>query len=76
MLPTPTAAMANAMLAEAWDFDDVHDAAIVHCMSPVLYSALATAEGSRKDVQATQEYRELLARIQSGKEKRRVVFLG
>jgi len=49
-LPTPTAAMANAMLAEAWDFDDVHDAAIVHCMSPVLYSALATAEGSRKDV--------------------------
>lgn len=33
-------------------------------------------EGSRKDVQATQEYRELLARIQSGKEHRRVVFLG
>ena len=45
-LPPPTAAMANATLAEAWDFDDTHDAAIVHCMSPVLYAALATAEWS------------------------------
>jgi len=43
-LSPPTAAMANATLAEAWDFDDTHDAAIVHCMSPVLYSALAAAE--------------------------------
>jgi 2-methylcitrate dehydratase PrpD len=43
-LPPPTAAMANATLAEAWDFDDTHDAAIVHCMSPVLYAALAAAE--------------------------------
>lgn len=43
-LAPPTAAMANATLAEAWDFDDTHDAAIVHCMSPVLYAALATAE--------------------------------
>jgi hypothetical protein len=33
-------------------------------------------EGSRKEVQATQEYRDLLARIQAGKENRRVVFLG
>jgi hypothetical protein len=33
-------------------------------------------EGSRKDVQGTQEYRDLLARIQAGKERRRVVFLG
>ncbi len=33
-------------------------------------------EGSRKDVQGTAEYRDLLARIQAGKEKRRVVFLG
>ena len=33
-------------------------------------------EGTRKEVQATQEYRDLLARIQAGKEKRRVVFLG
>jgi hypothetical protein len=33
-------------------------------------------EGSRKDVQGTQEYRDLLARIQTGKERRRVVFLG
>lgn len=49
-LPPPTAAMANAMLAEAWDFDDTHDAAIVHCMSPVLYSALAAAEWSAQPV--------------------------
>jgi hypothetical protein len=33
-------------------------------------------EGSRKDVQGTQDYRDLLARIQTGKERRRVVFLG
>jgi hypothetical protein len=33
-------------------------------------------EGSRKDAQGTAEYRELMARIQAGKEKRRVVFLG
>ena len=49
-LPPPTAAMANATLAEAWDFDDTHDAAIVHCMSPVLYSALAAAEGAAQTV--------------------------
>jgi 2-methylcitrate dehydratase PrpD len=49
-LPPPTAAMANAMLAEAWDFDDTHDAAIVHCMSPVLYAALAAAEWSAEPV--------------------------
>ncbi len=33
-------------------------------------------EGSRKDAQGTQEYRDLLSRIHAGKEKRRVVFLG
>ncbi|WP_419255872.1 DUF4112 domain-containing protein [Caulobacter sp. ErkDOM-YI] len=33
-------------------------------------------EGTRKEVQGTAEYRDLLARIQAGKEKRRVVFLG
>ena len=33
-------------------------------------------EGTRKDVMGTAEYRDLLARIQAGKEKRRVVFLG
>ncbi len=49
-LPPPTAAMANATLAEAWDFDDTHDAAIVHCASPVLYAALAAAEWSGEPV--------------------------
>jgi 2-methylcitrate dehydratase PrpD len=49
-LPPPTAAMANATLAEAWDFDDTHDAAIVHCMSPVLYSVLAAAEWPARQV--------------------------
>lgn len=33
-------------------------------------------EGTRKEAQGTAEYRDLLARIQAGKEKRRVVFLG
>ena len=33
-------------------------------------------EGSRKEAQGTAEYRDLLERIRSGKEKRRVVFLG
>jgi len=33
-------------------------------------------EGTRKEAQATADYRELLARIQAGTEKRRVVFLG
>lgn len=33
-------------------------------------------EGARKEAQGTAEYRDLLARIQAGKEKRRVVFLG
>jgi hypothetical protein len=33
-------------------------------------------EGSRKDVQSSPEYKEILSRIRSGKEKRRVVFLG
>jgi hypothetical protein len=33
-------------------------------------------EGTRKDVQGTAEYRDLLERIRAGKEKRRVVFLG
>jgi 2-methylcitrate dehydratase PrpD len=53
-LPPPTAAMANATLAEAWDFDDTHDAAIVHCMSPVLYAALATAEWSPEPVDGAE----------------------
>lgn len=33
-------------------------------------------EGSRRDVKDTPEYRALIDRIQSGQEKRRVVFLG
>jgi 2-methylcitrate dehydratase PrpD len=53
-LPPPTAAMANATLAEAWDFDDTHDAAIVHCMSPVLYAALAAAEWSAEPADGSE----------------------
>ena len=33
-------------------------------------------EGRRRDVKDTREYAELISRIRSGKEKRRVVFLG
>lgn len=53
-LPPPTAAMANATLAEAWDFDDTHDAAIVHCLSPVLYAALAAGEWSDRPVEGSE----------------------
>ena len=53
-LPPPAAAMANATLAEAWDFDDTHDAGIVHCTSPVLYAALAAAEWSGKAIEGSE----------------------
>ncbi len=53
-LPPPTAAMANATLAEAWDFDDTHDAGIVHCSSPVLYAALAAAEWSGEAIEGSE----------------------
>lgn len=33
-------------------------------------------EGKREEVQGSSEYRDLMARIRAGKEKRRVVFLG
>ncbi len=33
-------------------------------------------EGSREQAQASAEYRDLMARVRAGKEKRRVVFLG
>ncbi len=33
-------------------------------------------EGSREQAQASSEYRDLMARVRAGKEKRRVVFLG
>jgi len=53
-LPPTSAAMANAMLAEAWDFDDTHDAGIVHCSSPVLYAALAAVEWSGEPIDGSE----------------------
>ena len=43
-VPAPSAALVNATLAEARDFDDTYDAGIVHVMAPTVSSALAMAE--------------------------------
>src|SRR6185369_7947352 len=43
-VPAPSAALVNATLAEARDFDDTYDPGIVHVMAPTVSSALAMAE--------------------------------
>ncbi len=43
-LPAPSAAMANATMAHALDFDDVHEAAVIHPGIAAIPTALATAE--------------------------------
>jgi len=43
-VPVPSAALVNATLAEARDFDDTYDPGIVHVMAPTVSSALAMAE--------------------------------
>ena len=48
-VPAPSAALVNATLAEARDFDDTYDPGIVHVMAPTVSSALAMAE-RRKSV--------------------------
>lgn len=44
MVGTPTAAFANAAFAQALEFDDTHDASIVHMSSPAVAAALALAD--------------------------------
>lgn len=48
ILPAPTAAFANGVMAHARDFDDTHDAAIVHANTSVLPSAFAMAESRHR----------------------------
>ena len=43
-VPSPTAALANGTLAHALDFDDTHDAAVLHAGVSVVPAALAIAE--------------------------------
>jgi 2-methylcitrate dehydratase PrpD len=45
-LSAPHAALVNAVMLHARDFDDTHDVAIVHAYASVLPSALATAEAA------------------------------
>jgi 2-methylcitrate dehydratase PrpD len=42
--PSPLAALANSVMFHARDFDDTHDAAVVHANTPVLPAILAVAE--------------------------------
>jgi 2-methylcitrate dehydratase PrpD len=46
-LPAAAAALANGVMAHARDFDDTHDAAIVHANTSVLPAAFAMAECRR-----------------------------
>ena len=43
-VPAPHAALVNATLAEARDFDDTYDRGIVHVMAPTVAAALAISE--------------------------------
>ncbi|WP_198378386.1 MmgE/PrpD family protein [Neoroseomonas rubea] len=43
-LPAPQAAFVNAFQAHALEFDSIHEAAVVHAMTPTLAAALAEAE--------------------------------
>ena len=47
-LPAPAAAAALSMLIHAWDFDDTHDAAVVHTSCVALPAALAVAVAHRR----------------------------
>ena len=40
----PTAALLNATLLQAWDYDDVHDDGLVHAMCLMLPTVLAAAQ--------------------------------
>ncbi|GAI02741.1 unnamed protein product, partial [marine sediment metagenome] len=43
-LPCVSAAQANATMIHAWDFDDTHDAAVLHPSATVVPTGLAIAE--------------------------------
>ena len=54
LLPPPETAMVNGTLIEAWDYDDTHDAGIVHCTASVLSTALAICEWQGREVAGTE----------------------
>ncbi len=62
-LPAPWAAWVNGMMAHARDFDDTHDAAVLHAGVSVVPAALAAAEAAPEATGA-----DLLAGIAAGLE--------
>lgn len=60
--PAILAALANGAMAEALQFDDTHNATIIHATSPNVAAALAAAEG------AGASGREFLAAVAGGTE--------
>lgn len=58
-LPAPHAAFINGAMGHQFDFDDVHDAALVHPTSSALPAALAVAE-SRQDCPGRELLRALV----------------
>jgi len=70
-VPVPHAALVNATLAEARDFDDTYDAGIVHVMAPTVSSALAMSEriggvSGREVIAAVTGGAEIMCRIGAG----------
>jgi 2-methylcitrate dehydratase PrpD len=61
-LPAPNAALANAMLVHALDYDDTHSGAVCHISAVVVPAALAVAETTRSSGS------DLLAAIVAGTE--------
>ena len=70
-VPAPNAALVNATLAEARDFDDTYDPGIVHVMAPTVSSGLAMAEriggvSGRELIAAVAAGAEIMCRIGAG----------
>lgn len=70
-VPVPSAALVNATLAEARDFDDTYDPGIVHVMAPTVSAALATCEqvgnvGGRELIASVAAGAEIMCRIGAG----------
>jgi len=46
-LPGPHVALTNGSMGRALDFDDCHDAAVIHSTVPVVFAGFAIAEHKR-----------------------------
>ena len=69
--PVPNAALVNATLAEARDFDDTYDPGIVHVMAPTVSAGLAMSEriggvSGRELIAAVAAGAEIMCRIGAG----------